>query len=136
MSKLSPTKSIIAGILSWLVPGAGHFFSGERTRGIIIFIGVTLAFWVGIMIGGARSTVNWQTNFWWALAQMFAGGYMMVTLMLGKAAAAMPSYGKTLDLATIYTGIAGLLNLLAILDAMVRALGIPRDEETSGEAAS
>ncbi len=114
-------RYILAAILSWLVPGAGHWYIGDRVRGIILFITVTLTFWVGIYIGGVVSTVNVHTNSAWFLAQIFLGGYTFLTWVLSHSSFAMPCYGKTLDLAVIYTGIAGLLNFLIILDAAARA---------------
>ncbi len=114
-------KCIFTAILSWLIPGAGHWYIGERARGAILFVTVTITFWVGIYIGGVVSTVNVHTNGAWFLAHIFLGGYTFLTALLSKSAAAMPSYGKTLDLAVIYTGIAGLLNFLIILDSAARA---------------
>jgi len=111
---------IVAGVLAWLVPGLGHLYAGMRARGLVIFVAISLAFWTGVVIGGAQSTVSWDTNRWWFAALVFTGGYTMLTMAIGKLPSAMPSYGKTLDLATIYTGVAGLLNILVILDAIGR----------------
>ncbi len=113
-------KLILSVILSWIVPGGGHFFLGERKRAWIFFVVITLTFWTGIYIGGVLSTVNFQTNTPWFFAQVFLGGYTSLTEILSLFGATA-SYGKTLDLATIYTGVAGLLNILVILDAAVRA---------------
>ncbi len=66
------------------------------------------------------STVNINTNWPWFLAQMFLAGYTFITYLLAKLPGALPSYSKTLDLATIYTGIAGLLNLLTIIDVIFK----------------
>ncbi len=114
-------KFIFAAILSWIIPGAGHWYIGERTRAVILFITVTVTFWVGIYIGGVLSTVNFATNRAWFFAHIFLGGYTLMTSVLSHSSSALPSYGKTLDLAVIYTGIAGLLNLLIIIDASARA---------------
>ncbi len=114
-------KYVLAAIFSWIIPGAGHLYIGERARGIILFITVTVIFWVGIYIGGVVSTVNVHTNGAWFLAHIFLGGYTFLTWVLSHSSSAMPSYGKTLDLAVIYTGIAGLLNFLIILDSSARA---------------
>ncbi len=116
-----------AMVLNWLVPGAGHWYLGDRTRALIYFITLTLTFWTGIFIGGAQSTVNIQTNTAWFFAQIFTGGYTLLSLVLGHLPGAMPSYSKTLDLSTIYTGVAGLLNIYVIFDAMSRTE--PADEQ-------
>jgi hypothetical protein len=114
-------EAVPAMVLSWLIPGAGHWYLGDRKRAVIYFITITLTFWIGILIGGAQSTVNIQTNTAWFFAQIFAGGYTILSLILGQLPGAMPSYSKTLDLSTIYTGVAGLLNIFVIFDAMTQA---------------
>lgn len=112
-------KTINAGLLNALIPGLGYLYLGDRKRAIIIFITITATFWTGILIGGVVSTVNAKTNWPWFLAQIFLTGYTFITHLLSKLPAAAPSYSKTLDLATIYTGIAGLLNLLTIVDVLL-----------------
>lgn len=124
----SPNIALIA-VLAWLVPGAGHFYIGERARGATIFIALTVTFLAGIIIGGARSTVDWQDNKAWFFGQIGLGSYTLVTGAVGNVRDAKPSYGKTLDLATIYTGVAGLLNVLALLDAVGRAAWPARDTQ-------
>jgi hypothetical protein len=116
-----------AMVLNWLVPGAGHWYLGDRVRALVYFISITLTFWIGIAIGGAQSTVNIQANTAWFFAQIFTGGYTILSLLLGHLPGAMPSYSKTLDLATIYTGVAGLLNIYVIFDAMSRA--VPEEKQ-------
>lgn len=114
-------RCLAAGILSFLVPGAGHIYIGERVRGITIGVSVAAAYAIGLYIGGFRSVVNLDANLPWFFAQMWAGGYTMLTLLLSHLPAAQPAYGKTVDLATIYTAVAGLLNILVIMDATARA---------------
>ncbi len=106
--------------LNWIVPGLGHWYIGEKVRGVIFFVTITLTYWTGILIGGALSTVNFKTNTAWFFAEIFAGGYTVLAMLLGNLPGAVPSYSKTLDLATIYAGVAGLLNLFVILDTTIR----------------
>ena len=114
-------RMIVLGLLTWLVPGAGHWYLGQRWRAVTVFAGITLAFLTGIVIGGADTTVDLEGNTAWFFGQVWAGGYTLLTVAIGELSSAKSSYGKTLDLATIYTGIAGLLNILVILDVMARA---------------
>jgi FtsH-binding integral membrane protein len=111
----------LTAFFAWLIPGAGHWYIGDRKRAVIYFVSITLAFFIGLFIGGALSTVNIRTNMPWFFAEIFAGGYTLLSLLLGSIPGSAASYGKTLDLATIYVGVAGLLNLLVILDAVDRA---------------
>lgn len=122
----SPSRIPALVILAWLIPGAGHFLIGERARGVVIFVVITATFWTGLIIGGAYSTVNLTDNFAWFFAQVFAGTHTILAMIIRRLPDAMPSYSKTLDLATIYTGVAGLLNVVVILDVLTR-LGRGRD---------
>lgn len=63
---------LVAAFLAWLVPGAGHFYLGRRVRGIIIFLTVTITFWIGIAIGGVM-TVDSRFHPKWFYAQMGTG---------------------------------------------------------------
>jgi len=125
--------TFLIAILAWLVPGAGHWYIGDRKRAVIYFVSITLSFFIGLLIGGALSTVNIRTNTPWFFAEVFAGGYTLLSLLLGSLPGAVASYGKTLDLATIYVGVAGLLNLLVIFDAVDRANPSPKKETSAPE---
>ncbi len=121
----------IAGTLAWLIPGMGHLYLGLRGRCAVFFFAINLTFWGGMVIGGLRSTVDPHTNTAWFFAQIFAGLNTVISFMLSDLTAAMPSYGKTLDLAIIYTSVAGLLNVLVIFDAMIRAQFSPAPVQDS-----
>lgn len=111
----------IAGLLGWILPGAGHWFLGLKKRAVILCIAISLTFWIGIAIGGAFSTVNPAKSQPWFIAQICAGAQPIVSMLLGKAGTEYISSGRTLDLARLYTGVAGMLNVLAICDAIKRA---------------
>ena len=119
----------LAGLLAWLVPGLGHIFVGARKRGLIILVTITATFWTGVAIGGAGATVYPQRRKLWFMAQLLTGSHSMVAYALhNRVLRALPATDpppllaswKSVDIAVHYTGIAGLLNLLVILDAMAR----------------
>lgn len=122
-------RVIQAGFLAWLLPGAGHFVLGHRGLGIVFFAAISFAYWTGIAVGGVKNTVNYQYNPWLFLAEMGAGGYTLPCALLGKSLPTKPanefseyvSYPPNSDIAQIYLAVAGLLNVLAILDALARA---------------
>lgn len=133
----------LAAILGWLVPGGGHFFIGERARGTIFLVVITLAFWGGIAIGGVTNTVNPKERTLWFLGQVCAGVHPMVAMLWGQHSGAPPkardggdprwyAYGHTEDTAVVYTAIAGMLNLLAIFDVLARLeKGAGRESEAA-----
>ena len=43
-----------AGILAWLLPGAGHWYQGRRTKAVIFFFCIMGTFTYGLWLGGGR----------------------------------------------------------------------------------
>ncbi len=110
---------LIVGLLSWLIPGAGYLWLNEKKRAIIIFVTITLTFCTGVYLGsiGVADPVG---AWWWYIAQMMSSPAVAI-LGYVSAGGGFPVYGKPNDLGQIYTGIAGLLNLLCIVNAVYLA---------------
>jgi hypothetical protein len=129
LSKNSIVRISMAGALSWLLPGAGHIFIGERVRGIIFLVAVTLTFWTGMCIGGVKSTVDPQLRPLWFIGQVCAGGHSLTAMSIGQVVDTpneqkpvnLVAYGTAAEVAVIYTGISGMLSVLIIMDVLVRA---------------
>ena len=102
---------------------------------MIFLVMITLTFWTGVAVGGvkcvdlhkpAQQSAGGDTRSWWFFAQILNGGYAVTSYAVGKWSTeagylAWPSG----DVASVYTGVAGLLNLLIIIDALSRAEGLP-----------
>ena len=144
-------KSIQAGLLTWILPGAGHWFLGHRGLAVIFFIAVSFPYWVGLAFGGILDSINPRTNKWVFLAASGIGGYTVPCFVVSRtietgvlsatglnsipdpqrapddhkrfiaARAKYMSFFPESDVAQIYLATAGLLNVLAILDAIARA---------------
>lgn len=78
------TKSILVGLLSWIIPGAGHFVLGHRGLGIVCFIAVTFPYLTGLAFGGIMPSVNVVTNRWLFLAELCVGGYTLPSLAVSR----------------------------------------------------
>lgn len=120
----------LAGLLAWIIPGAGHLFIGERTRGLIFLVVITLTFWTGVAVGSVQGTVAPQSRKLWFAAQLGTGGnalagYALHELVDPKSANSPIPIAKgnwlSAEVGVHYTGVAGLLNLLIIFDAVARA---------------
>ena len=120
----------IAGLLAWLVPGLGHIFLGHRARGILCLVTITVTFWTGVAIGGVRETIDPNERTLWFIAQLCNAGNTVAGYALHRGVAAGESrddppsvrgHWASVDVGVHYTGVAGLLNLLVILDAVARA---------------
>lgn len=122
----------LVGLLAWLLPGLGHLYLGHRNRGLICLITVTLTFWTGVAIGGVRGTVDPKEHNLWFVAQLCTAGNTMAAYALNRTIAARSSkdgtppsiaHWSSTDVGVHYTGVAGLLNLLVIFDAIARVQG-------------
>ena len=125
-----PHRIPLAGLLSWLVPGLGHIYLGDRVRGSVCLVAITATFWTGVAIGGAGTTIDPTDRTLWFAAQMCSGVNAITGVALHSQvvkhwsdqvkADAMARWPAT-EVGVHYTGVAGLLNLLVILDALARA---------------
>ena len=109
---------ITVGLLAWVVPGAGHYMLKEKGRSIIIFTTIVLTFLVGLYIGsiGVINPVDAKA---WYLAQIMNSP---IVAALGHLTATAPEkyrvFGRPNEIGQYYTSIAGLLNLLCIINAV------------------
>jgi len=109
----------VVALLAWAIPGAGHFLIGERRRAGIIFVTITLTFVIGLYVGsiGVIDPINARP---WYFAQILTSPLVGVLASLTRDGQ-YAVYGRPADVGQIYTSIAGLLNLLCILNAVYMA---------------
>jgi len=112
----------LIGLLAWLIPGAGHWLLGEKNRGAIIFVAICTTFLLGIMLG-TIDVIDPQKAKAWFCAQVLCGFPTIITTILAQKLTGitiMDIFGRSRDIGQVYIGVAGLLNLLCILDALYR----------------
>jgi len=120
ITSLPPALVLIAG---WLVPGAGHFLLKKWIRGLLILISIVAMFGIGLALKGKVYSPNTaelldMLNFagdigaglLYALARAFDLGQSAVQI-------AIADYG------TKFIVVAGLLNIIAAVDAHSLATG-------------
>lgn len=115
-------------MVAFLVPGAGHLILGRRQKALLYFCLIVGTFVAGWIISGCQN-VYFDRGRWHVLVQMGAG---IITFVLGLGREA-PHPGLTVmhwfEIGTLYTMVAGLLNVLVVMDAVltsVRARRVPR----------
>jgi Family of unknown function (DUF6677) len=110
---------LLVGFAGWIVPGGGYAVLGARRHALVIFVTIVLTFVMGLYIGsiGVINPVGAKP---WYLAQILNSPAVAV---LGHLSAAQnfAVYGKPGEIGQIYTSIAGLLNLLCIVNAVYLA---------------
>jgi len=120
---------LTVGLLAWLVPGAGHLLINQKKHAIIIFVTIVLTFCAGLYVGsiGVINPVGAKS---WYVAQIMNSPIVAV---LGYVATTgdYSVFGRPNEVGQIYTTIAGLLNLLCIINAVY--LAHLRKTETAGD---
>ncbi|MFH1419064.1 MAG: DUF6677 family protein [Planctomycetota bacterium] len=122
-----PPSTALVAIFAWVLPGLGHWWIGHRARGVIFFVVTTVTFWAGIAVGGVRGTVTTGENGAWVAAQLCMGPQAIVALRISAELKKRPDQAllkadwPASNIGVVYAGIAGLLNLLIIVDVLARA---------------
>jgi hypothetical protein len=118
---------IAAVALGWLIPGGGHMLLKRGGRGLLILTSVCVLFLLGLMMRGALfspqggdllTTVIYYGGF---VGNVLAGLPYLCSVWLGYDQ--IDVAGHAHDYGTKFLVAAGLLNLLAIVDAFEIATG-------------
>jgi len=126
VARPSKLRHLVCVVLGWALPGLGHWVLGQRARGAIIFVVIGLTFWGGLAMGGVRSTIDPVNNRAWFVAQICCGTHTLGALAMARGIPDRLPYRigwPSHDLGVVYTGVAGLLNILVVLDLVARAGG-------------
>jgi TM2 domain-containing membrane protein YozV len=128
-----------AGALGWIWPGLGHLRNGEGRRGRLVMLGVVGLFLLGVLIGGVDCVDRREDGLWFvaqagagpiAFATDAANTYLLKSGRMGELLSTVQpngsvtqvnvfrSVGVVNDMGTLFTAMAGLMNLAAVLDAM------------------
>lgn len=114
-----PLLMLSVGLAGWLVPGGGYFFLKEYSRAVIILVTLTLTFCAGLYIGSIGVIDPVGAKLWYVTQLLFSPGVALI----GHATAVgrFGVYGRPAEIGQIYTSIAGLMNLLCIVNAVYSA---------------
>jgi len=152
----------LALILAWMVPGLGHFYQGRIGKGVLYSVSILSLFIVGLAMGDwkivywrwVNPTANTEAFCFNYLGQFWAGlialpALIQSTLILkghdptfwGFMAepdqrvinSLYPTLGKFVEIGTLYTTVAGLLNILAMYDAFEGPAHVDDDQATSAD---
>jgi len=155
----------VAGVLALIMPGLGHYAQGDRFRGIMIAVGVLGLFFGGLLIGGMsvvdRSSLRPETRISF-IGQAFVGPialgvnyYHQTSLKVlvqdtdrrtnrtiyrragpGENPKYRVSVGKMHELGVLSALLAGMLNFIVFLDALMPNLSRRRQHEPTDRAST
>lgn len=133
-----------AALAAWILPGLGHFILGQKQRGAILCVTIGVLWLAGMIIGGISVFDHREHPAWFVGQMLMAPSVVMdqtIVLKLKPHAgptrpesdpAYEPSFGRVNEQGVLYTALAGLLNLLAILDVIYQD---PRQRENDRDKA-
>lgn len=166
---------VLAGVLTWLVPGLGHYYQGRTAKAILFFLCIVPTFLIGCVLGSSEDTGGARNVYYsWRygdrrlffIPQACLG---MAAIPAGLQAMAvnagnLPPFGRFMappqmepgdptgiaptlaeitthlhflfELGTYITVMAGLMNLLAIFDAIDGPLVYRHEEKEDDPDAS
>jgi len=91
----------LAALLAWLIPGAGHYYQGRRTKGTLFVISVLSIWLLGFSLGGGHVVyASWAPGDrrWHYLLQAGVGAAAMPALIQGnRMRQATDPSGRTVD---------------------------------------
>jgi hypothetical protein len=117
-------SSFFIVLSGWFLPGVAHLQLGRWQRGFAIAVVVWLMFIIGILGGGAYYPgYSLKDGFLLYLLDIFSKfgnglGFLISILLNSKAPAFNAASWPTFDYAGRFIEVAGLLNYLAVLDAV------------------
>jgi hypothetical protein len=123
VSSTSPTLALIAG---WLIPGAGHALLGKWTRAILLATSIFAMFAIGVALQGKLYSPNTgePLDMLGFVGDLGSGLLYLVSRLLGWGQA--PVLVAVADYGTKFIVVAGLLNIIAAVDAHSLASGRKR----------
>ena len=141
-SHRSPVAALVFG---WIFPGAGHAYAGQRGKAVLFGVLITGLLAAGFAMGRGTNILYEE---WWYAPQLGAGGPAAVLTPISSRLAGPPDKSRgggrpnadyadpVREIGTLYTAIAGLLNLLVMMDAYVLLAypGEKRERERAREA--
>jgi hypothetical protein len=117
---LTGKNPLLAWLLGWLLPGAGHWYLGQRSRGIVLAGALTGCFGAGVLLGGGGTVSRAHPEF---LVLQWGAGLPAAAAWAGGSAEPADLPVSRRELGVLYTLVPALLNLVVALDAAARAAG-------------
>lgn len=149
----------IAAFWAWFWPGAGHFYQGRTAKGLVFMVAILTTYFFGLVIGKGNVVYasfrsdDWRLQYYCqvgvglpalpAIVQAVRVGQRQRPLFNGIMAPPKQIRGSSDDelsqwhkrpnmsfeMGTLYTMVAGLLNILAVCDAYAGPLLMSSDEK-------
>jgi hypothetical protein len=126
----SASWHLTAALGTWLLPGLGHWMIGQRARAVVLGVTIGLLYAGGLLIGGL-GVIDRGAPLPGFFGQMMVGPTFVVLYAVGKLEARSAMHGTPslvdgtpigvmAEQGVLYTSVAGMLNLLCMIDVVYR----------------
>ncbi len=105
--------------LSWLLPGLGHARAGQKDKGVLMGAAVLIVFAMGLVFAEGHAVDRAVYPVWWIAQNLCGAGSLFAALVTGPMRA--ESLPLNLDLGVVLCTVAGLMNLVVMVDAFTVA---------------
>ena len=110
-------------LAAWAIPGAGHLWLGRRAKGLIFLVAIPLMFAIGLAVQGRLAPFDFSEPLVGlaAFADVGAGLPYVISSTLGLGVGDITA--ATYEYGNAFLIVAGLLNILVVIDAYDVARG-------------
>lgn len=117
------TRALLALLAGWVIPGGGHLLQHRWLRGSLLFIAIIIMFFAGLAMGGKVYVPNTGEllDMLGFIGDLGAAGLYLLARFAGWGDVAVQVV--TADYGTKFIVVAGLLNIVAAVDAHSIAMG-------------
>lgn len=117
------TMAVVAPLMAWLIPGAGHLIQKRYVRGLLLMFAIVTMFLLGLAMQGRVYKPNGGDilDMLGFVGDIGAGGLYLLTRSFDWGQGAISQ--ATADYGTKYLIVAGLLNFICVADAYHIAIG-------------
>ena len=110
-------------LAAWAIPGAGHLWQGRRGKGLVFLLALPLMFTIGLLLQGRLFPFDMSEPLVGLAAFADLGIGIPYFIATAVSAGAGDVRAVTYEYGNAYLIVAGLLNLLVVIDAYDIALG-------------
>lgn len=114
---------VLLCLASWAVPGAGHLWLGRRSKGLIFLVAIPLMFAIGLALQGRLAPFDLTEPLVGLAAAADLGVGLPYFVARGLGWGGGDVRAVTYEYGNAFLIVAGLLNLLVVIDAFDVAVG-------------
>jgi Family of unknown function (DUF6677) len=126
LSQAGPAKTFAACVAGAFVPGLGHAFLGKWDRAVVFFGSISILFVLGLQLHGKLFDPEFGNLFSILKFAAEAGSGLLYWIPWLRGLGTGDPTAYTYDYANVFIYVAGLLNMLVVVDAFDIALGRKR----------